>query len=162
MTGAAQASQNFIMIVGNVCRSPAVTIGEDADLVEAARRMRERHVGLLVVARPRQDIGDEPIGVLTDRDLVVAVVAGEADARVLRVADVMTANPAVVGDWASVEDTLRRMRELGLRRMPVVEASGRLVGLVSIDDILDRVAGTLLDVAGAIRNEQRIERQARS
>jgi CBS domain-containing protein len=61
-----------------------------------------------------------------------------------------------------VAEALQRMREMGLRRMPVADEAGRLVGLVAIDDLVDYLASLLGDVAGAIRNEQRIERSLRT
>lgn len=149
------------MSIAALARHDVVTIAEDDDLVVAAQRMRERHVGLIVVTRPLAAEGEQPVGVLTDRDIVVAVVAREADPRALRVGDVMTQGPVTVGHSASIDETLHKMRETGVRRLPVVDASGRLAGLVSLDDIVDHVAALLLNVAGAIRNEQRIERAVR-
>jgi CBS domain-containing protein len=149
------------MSISALARRDVVSVAEDADLVAAARAMRERHVGMLVVTRPLGAGGEEPIGIVTDRDIVVAVIAREADPRELRVGDVMTPGAITVSQGASIDEALHRMRETGVRRLPVVDGSGRLAGLVSVDDIVDHVAGMLLNVAGAIRNEQRIERTSR-
>lgn len=148
------------MSIAALARTTVVTITEESDLVAAARVMRENHVGLLVVTGSAGDAG-KPIGVLTDRDVVIAVVARESDARQLRVGDVMTRAPLTIARTASVGEALQRMREMGLRRMPVTDAAGRLVGLVTLDDLIDHLAGLLADVAGAIRNEQRVERTVR-
>ena len=97
------------------------------------------------------------VGVLTDRDIVIAVVAGGADAKTLRVGDVMTESPVTVRESISVAATLQAMRRIGVRRMPVVDAFGRLQGVVSLDDIIETLAGELGDVAESIRNERRVE-----
>jgi CBS domain-containing protein len=150
------------MSIATLANPAVVTVAEETDLVVAAQRMREKHVGLLVVTRRVSGGGEEPVGIVTDRDIVVGVVAREADARALRVGDVMSHAPITVGRATGIAETLARMRETGLRRMPVVDEAGRLVGLVAMDDLVDYVARLLGDVAGAIRNEQRIERAVRA
>jgi CBS domain-containing protein len=95
--------------------------------------------------------------VLTDRDIVVAVVAREIDPRTLRVGDVMTREPVVAREEDSSATALQEMRRIGVRRLPVVGEHGRLVGVLSLDDVIDELAAELQNVAGSIRNEQRIE-----
>lgn len=148
------------MSIAAIANPTVVTVGSESDLVVAARLMREKHVGLLVVTRPVAG-GEEPVGIVTDRDIVIAVVAEAADPGALRVGDVMSRGAVTVPRDAAVADALRRMRETGLRRLPVVDAAGRLADLVAVDDLLDYVAGLLGDLVGAIRNEQRIERSSR-
>ncbi len=151
------------MIVGNVCKTEAVTIAAGETLSVAAHSMRERHVGLLVVVDPPQPNGDvRPIGVLTDRDIVTAAIARNADVRTLTVGDVMTRNPLLADEGHFLEVTLRFMRDLGVRRVPVVGSRGQLTGVLSFDDVLEAFAGQLTNMAGAIRNEQSRERATRS
>lgn len=124
--------------------------------------MREKHVGYLVVAESAGAGGrSRVIGVLTDRDIVVGVLAQEVDARALKVGDVMTRDPLVLEEGLSIEAVLRHMREAGVRRVPVVDRAGTLCGVLSIDDVLERIAEQLIDIAGSIRNEQRMERVVR-
>lgn len=144
--------------VASICRHRVVTVGPSDDLTVAARLMREQHVGYLVVVEPvPAEHKLRPVGVLTDRDIVVAVVARDANPRELRVGEVMTASPALAVDHDGVSVALREMRRNGVRRLPVVDARGHLVGVLSLDDVLESLAVELQDVVGSMRNEQRIE-----
>lgn len=150
------------MDVDSVCQRNVATISRFDDLTRAAGVMRERHVGYLVVVESSIAAeGPRPVGVLTDRDIVIAVVAREADPRALRVDDVMTREPVVALDTEAVGKALEAMRRIGVRRLPVVDGLGRLTGVLSLDDIIDALAGDLVNIAGSIRNEQRIERALR-
>jgi CBS domain-containing protein len=146
------------MEVLKLCRRNAVTIRPFEELLTAARLMRERHVGYVVVVEPLfADGSHRPVGVLTDRDIIVKVFAREVDPRTLRVGDVMTREPVTASATDSLSDALRSMRRLGVRRMPVVGVRGQLIGVLSMDEIIDALSGELSDVAGSIRNEQRTE-----
>lgn len=147
------------MNAGSVCKQGVVTVTPTDDLIAAAHLMREKHVGYLVVSDT--SLGGRVVGVLTDRDIVVAVLAQEVDVRALKVGDVMTRDPLVIEDGQSIEVVLRHMREAGVRRVPVVDHSGALTGVLSIDDVLERIAEQLINIAGSIRNEQRMERAVR-
>lgn len=150
------------MNVGSICRRQVITTGSGDSLTSAARLMREQHVGfLIVVDATTTDADSKVIGVLTDRDIVTTVIAKEADARALRVGDVMTRSPLVVDESHALEAALRHMRAVGVRRVPVIGARGQLVGVLSLDDVLDALASQLNDVAGAIRSEQQAEHTAR-
>jgi CBS domain-containing protein len=149
------------MFVGEFCSKNAVTIPPSADLVQAAQLLRSGHVGFLVVTETGDPRG-VPVGVLTDRDVVVEVVAKGVDPMAIKVADAMSRDPLVIAVGARPEYALRQMRTFGVRRTPVVDGNGRLVGVLSLDDVLDWLAGTLADAAGLVRREQRIERQLRA
>ena len=111
--------------IRSICRQDVVTTSAREELTSAAHSMRDKHIGYLVVTE--FDIGaqkERPVGVLTDRDIVVAVVARETDPRSLRVEDVMTRNPVVVADDATIGRALQQMRWIGVRRIPVVDERG--------------------------------------
>ena len=150
------------MEVGDLCTRNVVTIGVHASLVEAAQIMRKDHVGLLVVTEPAADGHDSKVvGVLTDRDIVTAVVAKSADPNTLTVGDVMARNPVMANEAHALGHALRLMRETGVRRVPVVGNRDQLVGVLSLDDVLDALATELGDVSQAIRSGQRFERRTR-
>lgn len=151
------------MNAGSVCKRGVVTVAPMDDLVAAAHVMREKHVGYLIVSEASGPARNERrvVGVLTDRDIVVAVLAQEVDAHELKVGDVMTRNPLLIEEGQSIEAVLRHMREAGVRRVPVVDPSGALTGVLSIDDVLEGIAEQLINIAGSIRNEQRMERAVR-
>ena len=146
------------MDIMKLCRRKVVTIRPFEELLDAAGLMRKSHVGYLVVTEPMlAEGGERPVGVLTDRDVVVRVLALGSDPRTLRVSDVMTHDPLTVRNSDSLKDALRSMRRIGVRRMPVVGHRGQLFGLLSLDEVIDALAGTLSDVAGSIVTELRAE-----
>jgi CBS domain-containing protein len=117
---------------------------------------------MLVVVGSAAEHADRVVqGVLTDRDIVVTVVGRDADPKELKVEDVMTRNPLLAAEGQSVAAVLRLMRADGLRRVPVVGAHNELVGVLSIDDVLDLVADQLTAISGAIRDERARERAMR-
>lgn len=148
------------MGIGEICKREVVVTYKSVVLSEAARAMRDRHAGSLVVVEDT-DRGRLPVGMLTDRDITVAVVARDLDARNMAVGDIMTPNPLTVREGETFLDTLRLMRRHGIRRAPVVGEHGELVGIVAIDDVIDVLAGEMTELAGAIRSEQAREARAR-
>lgn len=148
------------MGAGEICKRDVAVAYKSMVLSEAARVMRDRHVGCLVVVE-ETDRGRLPIGMLTDRDIVVAVVARDLDARNLAVGDVMTPDPLAVREGETFLETLRLMRRRGIRRVPVVGEHGELVGILAIDDVLDVLAGEMTELAGVIRSEQARETRTR-
>ena len=146
------------MNVGALCKKNPVTVREFDELTAAAKLMREQHVGYLVVVEPSAADGSyRPIGVLTDRDIVVGVVAREVDPRTLRVGDLMSRRPVVADESGSVESALNHMRRIGVRRLPIVGRTGQLVGVLSLDDVLDTLTAEMITVSRSIQNELRLE-----
>ena len=121
--------------------------GESAQI--AARRMHDRNVGTLVVC----DQARRPVGMLTDRDLAVRVVAAGRDPACTRVGDVMTGEPLSVAPDASVEAALKAMRNGPCRRLPVVDEQGVLAGVVSLDDILSLLTQEFNEIGTLLRRE---------
>jgi CBS domain-containing protein len=130
--------------------------------MDAAQLMRKDHVGLLVVTELVNDGHDARVnGVLTDRDIVTAVVAKGGDPNTLTVGDVMARNPVMLNEVHSLGHGLRLMRESGVRRVPVLGNRDQLVGVLSVDDVLEALAVELGDVSQAIRSGQKLERHSR-
>lgn len=148
------------MKVSDICKRDVVIVHGSEEVSTAAQRMREKHIGYVVVVDGESE--RRPIGVLTDRDIVVTVVAREIDPRTLKVEDVMTRDPLTVRETESMGAALQAMRSIGVRRLPVVGTSGRLTGVLSMDDVLDGLAEQLGGVAASIRNERRIEASLRA
>lgn len=124
----------------------------DTSIPEAARAMREQHVGNLVVVE-REEGYNRPIGIVTDRDLVVEVLAKEVPIEQLRIGDIMSDELATALEDDEVFDTLRRMRSLGIRRMPVINISGALTGIIALDDLLLMLADSMNDVVALMVRE---------
>ena len=148
------------LTAGEICaRSVTIAFGE-TPLDGAARLMRDNHVGCLVVV---DEVAGKRIvvGVLTDRDIVTAVVAPGLDAAALRVEDVMTTDLVTAREDDSLIDLVRTMRRKGVRRIPVVGGQGELIGVVTLDDVLDVLSQELSLLVGAIESEEKRERQMR-
>lgn len=148
------------MKVGDVCRRGVVSIASDMDVASAAALMRERHVGFLVVYRRDDDIR-HPIGVVTDRDIVLEVIAAKVEPGSVTVEDVMSRQPMIASESDQLAEVLQAMRIAGIRRIPVVDSRGALVGIFAMDDALEIITSLMCDISGSIKNEQRQEWRAR-
>jgi CBS domain-containing protein len=148
------------MNVGELCNREVIFAYRDTRLVEAARLMREHHVGSLVVVVDRLS-ERVPVGILTDRDIVVAVVAKELDPRTLTAGEVMSRELFSVREEDGIADALRLMRECGVRRLPVLTHSGALAGIVTIDDLLELVGEELGDFVRTVKSERVRETRVR-
>lgn len=145
---------------GEICTREVVIAFRHTDLVTAAKMMREHHVGALVVVDETQ--GQRTVaGVLTDRDIVISVIAPELSPETLSVGEVMSAKPVTVAEDASLLDVLRNMRAHGVRRIPVVGPQQALVGLLALDDILEVLAQKLGLLAATIGKGIQREREHR-
>lgn len=148
------------MKVGQYCKRGVVAIAGNADVVDAAQLMRERHIGFVVVYEQGDDMR-KPVGVLTDRDIVLEVTAKAVDPHSVTAKDVMTRQPLVADESDDLSDALQAMRLAGIRRVPVVDARGALTGVIALDDVVELVTGLLCDISGSIKSEQRQEWRAR-
>lgn len=149
------------MLVGESCNREVVVVAADAAIDEAARLMREYHVGDLVVV---DDGGDKrhPVGIVSDRDLVIEVLAEGVALDAVNVGDIMSRELLTVAENEELFDTVRRMREQGVRRVPVVDRDRALVGILAVDDLIDLMAEQLNNLVALIGNELRHERERRS
>lgn len=146
--------------VGELCNRVVVYATEDMSLKDAARLMRDDHVGSLVVVR-EADEGRVVIGMLTDRDITIMGVARDFDPQSLRVGDIMSGTPVVAHEDDSVHEVLASMRGHGIRRIPVVTDNNVLVGLITLDDLLDVMAEEMRGFVQAIESERRQESRVR-
>ena len=136
------------MSVGRICVRQVDTAEPGETAQDAAQRMLDRKVGTLVVVNEAR----EPIGIITDRDLTIRVVAEGRDAISTPVEEVMTARPRCIVTETSIDEALRIMRSGEYRRLPVV--SGRtLIGFVSLDDILDHMLEDFSNIRGLLQEE---------
>ena len=132
------------MSAGRICSRMVATAWPNEPVRVAARRMAEQEVGTLVVVEG--DGAGEAVGLVTDRDIALRCVAGGLDPDRATVAQIMTRPVKAIDEEASIEEAITRMAEKGTRRLIVTGEGKRLVGILSIDDIL----GLLIDEAGPI------------
>jgi CBS domain-containing protein len=137
------------MSVGRICIREVDTAEASETAFQAAERMHQRAVGTLVVV----NYAHEPVGLLTDRDLVERVVAKGRHPLETQLRDVMTPCPATISEHSPIESALSMMRSAKCRRLPVVSSNQRLVGLISLDDILILLANEFRDVGALLEQE---------
>ncbi len=135
------------MSLSRFCRKSMAIVQPTQSVAEAAESMRDQHVGALVVVQ--DDL--RPVGLLTDRDIATRVVATRRDPAAVLVADVMSPEPVVARVDDSIDRALFIIRQHGVRRLPIVDERGRMVGLVSLDDLWVLLAAELDQTAAAVR-----------
>ncbi len=148
------------MSVGEVCNREVVIIGSRESIVGAARLMREYHVGDVVVVEERKGVRF-PVGILSDRDIVIEVLAQDVEPNEVDVDDVMSRDLLTAGEGDQLLDTIKQMKTHGVRRVPVVGESGALVGILALDDVIELIAEELNDLVGLVTSELRHERERR-
>jgi CBS domain-containing protein len=136
------------MTIGRICRRDVDVVDPETTARVAAQRMAARNVGSLLVVDGRRRV----LGVVTDRDLALRVVAQGGDPHLTRVGDVMTSHPDTVSEETSVEDALAVMRSRGVRRLPVIGPGHSLIGVVSVDDVLVLLAEEFGDLSRLIEH----------
>lgn len=137
------------MSVGRICTRQVDLAETDESVQVAARRMNSRNVGTLMVV----DKESRPVGIITDRDLALRVLAEGLDATQTLVRDVMSIAPECVREDLAIEMALCQMRAGPYRRLPVVDDQGKLVGLISLDDILDLLSEEFAEIGRIMRKE---------
>lgn len=143
------------MSLDRICSKTVVTISPDATVLEAAKLMHSKHIGCLVVTD-----NSRPTGILTDRDIVLKLVAGEKKPEETAVKNIMTTNPTMVNVNYDVLDAVRLMRDRGVRRLPVIDEHRHLLGIITLDDVLTAFGAELGDLAGAVQKEFGLEAAA--
>ena len=139
--------------IGSLCSRTVILAHAEDRLVEVARRMRDRHVGSLVVVDERDD-RRYPIGVVTDRDLVVGAMAMRADEIAsLQVSDLLERTVVTAPEFMEVPEAVSLMRAHGIRRLPIVDGDGVLQGLVTMDDLLAHLGDLLHGLTTVISRE---------
>ena len=132
-------------MLGKICTKPVVTASAQTTVDQAARAMRSKNVGALVVVN-----AGRPVGMLTDRDVAVEVVAKGMDPDTVRVGDVMGKKPVTIREELGILDAAKVFAKTGVRRLPVVTKSGVLVGIIAVDDLIMLLGNEMGHVAGAL------------
>ena len=135
------------MLIGQVCNRDVVCAGPATTVAAAAKMMREHHVGDVVIV-DRSDAERMPIGIVTDRDIVVEVMAPEIDPSTVTLGDLVSWGELVtLQETDTCADAIRRMHAKGVHRVPVIDRAGVLVGIVSFHDMLPLFANELSQLA---------------
>ncbi|SFN29906.1 CBS domain-containing protein [Nitrosospira briensis] len=148
------------MPIGEICNRDTVIVKRDNTVLEAAQLMRQHHVGDVVVVEER-DGARIPVGIVTDRDLVVEIMATELDPGVITVGDIMEQELATVKESVGVFEAIQYMRSKTVRRLPIVNEKSELVGILSLDDLLELLSEELLAVAKLVNYQRQKETRLR-
>ncbi len=149
------------MAIGEICTRVTVFSTRDSTVAQAAKLMRQHHVGSLVVVEELNGGRRVPVGIVTDRDVVIEVMATGLDANVITVGDIMDPELVTARESEGVLETMQIMRYKGVRRLPIVDQEGQLVGIVSIDDLLELLAEELSELTKIVAREQARESSSR-
>ncbi len=148
------------MAIGEICKREVVTVTKETTVNEAALLMRQKHVGDVIVVK-KVNGREKPIGIVTDRDVVVEVIATGLDPAVLTVGDIMVEHLAVLQENAGVYEAISHMGNHGVRRIPVTAKDGSLVGILTFDDLLELLALEMGALANLMACQQKKEVETR-
>jgi len=148
------------MSLKKIATRNVATLQTDATVLEAAKKMRDSHVGDVVIVKT-EDGREVPVGILTDRDIVVSTVAFGVAPGVVTVEDVMAPTVTVAKTTDSLYHVLNLMKEHGIKRIPLVNSAGTLQGIVSSEDIVAILASELTDVVRITERQHDVEAQRR-
>ena len=148
------------MFAGEICNREVVVVGEESSVTEAAQIMREYHVGDIVIVKTSY-CKQIPVGILTDRDITLEIVARNVDPETIRVGDAMTFELTTVFEDDDLMSVIEVMRNHGIRRVPVVDMDEALVGILTVDDIIDLLSEVMIDLAHLIESQRRREKKVR-
>jgi len=137
------------MSLERFCRKAPATALPGQTLREVAVKMRDHHVGAIVVVE-----NERPIGIVTDRDLVMRGLVEPRDPSTTPVRDVMSTNPIVIRNDQKIDDAIIAIRQSGVRRLPIVDGQGKMVGMVAVDDLVVLMAGELSVAVTAVQSNR--------
>jgi CBS domain-containing protein len=145
------------MKIGGFCNREVITADQDISVIEAAKLMRSSHVGCLVIVNDN----NQPVGIVTDRDIIVEVIAEELSVDSVSIKDFMAGSPAVIREDDDINTALLIMEKHGVRRIPVVNENTQLIGILSLDEILKEISGMLDSVISSYYRELSNEKTSR-
>jgi len=148
------------MPISEICNREVIIVQRDTTVHDAAKLMRQHHVGDVVVVEERKGV-TVPVGIVTDRDLVVEIMAPDLVQMVITVGDIMAPKLSTVKDSTGIYETIQYMRGEGVRRLPVVDSNGGLIGILTLDDLLELLAEELLELSRLVKHEQKKESVSR-
>ena len=139
--------------IGEICNREVVVATRETTTADAAKLMRDHHVGTLVVIE-REHGAQKPVGIITDRDLVVEIIAMDLDPHTLTVGEVMGPGLVTARESDGVRETLELMRHSGMKRVPIRSARGHLLGIVACDDLIQGLADDMAALASIASRER--------
>jgi CBS domain-containing protein len=146
---------------GEFCNRSTVIARKGEPILDVARRMRDEHVGSVVVVEEPSGRKVVPVGIVTDRDLVVRVLAAtDRHVHTIHVSDIMSEDLVKAWDDEDLVDVVKRMRSFGIRRVPVVDREDNLQGIIALDDLVDFLQEQVSDLGTLLSHERKREEQS--
>jgi len=146
--------------INALCSRDFVAVGRDDTVFKATELMRQNHIGDVLVVEKVQEVV-LPVGIVTDRDVVIEIVAPGLDPHVITVGDIMLPAIFTIKEDADVFDAIRLMADKGVRRLPVVKKDGGITGIITLDDLLLLMAREFCNLAKLLTREQQNEADKR-
>lgn len=148
------------MPIGEICNREVVVAWRNNTALEASRLMRQHHVGNELVVDDRNGV-QIPLGIVTDRDLIMEIMAPELNGAAITVGDIMSRELVTVKESTGIFEAIQYMRQKAVRRLPIVDESCGLVGILTLDDLLELLSEEFHEIAKLVRNEQQNESRRR-
>ncbi|MEZ5402152.1 MAG: CBS domain-containing protein [Bryobacteraceae bacterium] len=142
------------MPIGEICSREVYYANRDATVQEGAELMRKHHVGDLVIADEKDGNRRVPVGIVTDRDIVISVTALKLDPTVITLGDIMGLELITAQEDQGIAEVVEIMKMKGVRRVPIVDHDGYLTGILSSDDVAELLAGELSDLAALVSRQR--------
>src|SRR5688500_14549524 len=149
-----------IMPIGEICNRDTVVVKRDDTALEAAKLMRQHHVGDVIVVEERDGV-TVPVGIVTDRDLVVEIMATGLDPDVITVGDIMEREVVTVNEGVGEFEAIHYRLSKTVRRLPVVDKDNALVGILTLDDLLELLSEELLAISKLVSYQRQRETRRR-
>jgi len=149
------------MSVGEFCNREVIVANKDTTVVEIAQLMRQHHVGSIVIVESNGS-NNVPVGIITDRDIVLEIVAPQLDLDAVTAGDIMSGELLIAREVDGLWETLKRMRSHGVRRVPVINDEEVLLGILSVDDTLEILSNEFSELVSLMNRERHKEEAART
>ena len=149
------------MSVGEFCNREVIVANKDTTVVEIAQLMRQHHVGSIVIVESNGP-NNVPVGIITDRDIVLEIVAPQLDLDAVTAGDIMSGELLIAREVDGLWETLKRMRSHGVRRVPVINDEEVLLGILSVDDTLEILSNEFSELVSLMNRERHKEEAART
>ena len=136
------------MSLSEFLKAPVITASAEDSVLHAARLMRDKKVGSVIITNE-----EKLIGILTDRDIALRVVTDSKDPGTTKIRDVMTPHPFMVPEGFGLWELIQTMKKNGVRRYPVVSGDGKLVDIITMDDLIELLGAELSAMGSTIAFE---------
>lgn len=136
------------MTIGTHCKHSVITASKNTSVFDAVKLMKKNNIGNIVIVDDRN--GGIPVGILTDRDVAIKIVADEVDPRTLTAGDAMSQDLLVLQEHQHIQEAIDMMCAKGVRRAPIVDKNNKIIGITTVDDLILLLANELGGVAKLI------------